>query len=183
MPTRSIRRIWLALATAVLSGLLLAPSVLAAAPLHDGPYSWDETIYFPDFCAEAGPGMEVELRTQGWQAFTVWADENGDVTKVLYRVRAPHDVFTNLATGRQIVVRGAFQEIIERIPGTDDFTKTISGFRYLINEPGSGVVVQEVGRIIYADLEQTLAIWQAGKHDLVYEQDFAVFCDLLAQPA
>jgi uncharacterized protein YlzI (FlbEa/FlbD family) len=183
MRSRSIRRISLAMLMTMLSSLLLVPSTLAAGPLHDGPYTWDETIYFPDFCAEAGTPMEVTLETHGWQAFTLWADENGTVQKAIDRERAPHDVFTNLETGRQMVVRGEFQEIIERIPGTDEYTKTISGFRYLINEPGRGVEVQEVGRIVYADLQQTLAIWQAGKHDLVYDNDFAVFCDILSQPA
>lgn len=183
MTVRSRRHICLAVVMAALSGLLIAPTALAAGPVHDGPYSWDDTIYVPDFCAEVGQSMNVRLETHGWEASTVWADENGDVTKVLYRVRAPHDTFTNLDTGRQIVVRGAFQEVIERIAGTDEFTKSISGFRYLINESGAGVVVQEVGRIVYGDLEQTTVLWAAGKHELVYEEDFAVFCDLLAQPA
>ena len=179
MQFRTLRRIWLAVLIAALSGMLVVPTAFAAGPDHFGPYSWDDTMYFSDFCGEAGRSMEVELHTQGWQAFTVWADENGDVQKVIDRERAPFDTFTNLATGRQFVVRGEFQEIIERIPGTDEFTKSISGFRYLVNQPGEGVVIQEVGRIVYADLEQTLAVWEAGKHELVYDQDFVAFCDLL----
>jgi uncharacterized protein YlzI (FlbEa/FlbD family) len=180
---RSIRRLPVVVgAVALLSGML-APGVLAAGPEHVGPFTFDYTMDFPEFCAEAGRPMHVQWHTQGWSAYTVWADENGDVTKVIDRERAPFDTVTNLDTGRQIVVRGEFQEIIERIPGTDDFTKTITGFRYLINEPGAGVVAQEVGRIVYGDLEQTIALWQAGKHDLVYDQDFVLLCDLLDQPA
>jgi hypothetical protein len=182
MVIRAARRLSVAIATVVLAGGMLAPGVLAAGPDHEGPFAWDDTIYFPDFCGEVGRSMNVRLDTHGTESYTIWA-EGEDVVKVLYRVRAPHDVFTNLDTGRQIVVRGAFQEIIERVPGTDEFTKSISGFRYLINEPGTGVVVQEVGRIVYGDLEQTIALWQAGKHDLVYNQDFVLLCDLLEQPA
>jgi len=174
----STRRMSLAIVMAALSGLLLVPNALAAAPLHDGPYTWDDTYY-----GSCGSAFDVRLDTHGWEAFTVWADANGDITKVLYRVRAPHDVFTNLSTGRQIVVRGEFQEIIERVPGTDEFTKSISGFRYLINDPGVGVIFQEVGRIVYGDLEQTIVLWQAGKHEGVFDADFDVFCDFLAQPA
>ncbi len=183
MVGQSIRRLPVMVGAVALLGGMLAPSVLAAGPEHFGPYTFNETIDFPDFCGEAGRSMHVQLHTQGWSAFTVWADENGDVTKVIDRERAPFDTFTNLDTGRQIVIRGEFQEIIERIPGTDEFTKTISGFRYLVNEPGAGVTVQEVGRIVYGDLEQTIALWQAGKHDLVYDQDFILLCDLLEQPA
>jgi hypothetical protein len=183
MRSRSIRRIPFVLLLTMLCSLLVVPSAFAAAPRHFGPFTWHEIIHIPDFCAEAGMPMDVQLETQGWQAFTVWADDDGVVQKVIDRERAPYDVFTNLETGRQMPVRGEFQEIIERVPGTDQYTKTITGFRYLINEPGVGVEVQEVGRIIYADLEQTLATWQAGKHELVYDMDFAVFCELLSQPA
>ena len=76
-------------------------------------------------------------------------------------------------------MRGEFQEIIERIPGTDEFTKSISGFRYLINDPGAGVIFQDVGRIVYGDLEQTIVLWQAGQHEAV-DVDFDTFCDFLA---
>ncbi len=183
MVRQSIRRLPVAAAMVMLLSGLLAPGVLAKGPDRFGPDTWDETIDIPDFCAEAGRSMHVRLETHGWEAYTIWADENGDVNRVLYRVRAPHDVFTNLDTGRQIVVRGEFQEHIERTPGTDEFTKSISGFRYLVNEPGVGVTVQEVGRIVYGDLDQTIALWQAGKHDLVYDQDFILLCDLLEQPA
>lgn len=182
MFARSIHRLGAAVAIVVVSGLVLAPAALAAGPIHDGPYAWDDTIYFPDFCGEAGAAMNVRLDTHGTESFTVWADDNGEVNKVIYRVRAPEDVFTNLDTGRTMVVRGEFQEFIERIPGTDEFTKTITGFRYMINEPGVGVRVQEVGRITYGDLEQTILLWEAGKHELVFDQDFAVFCDILAEP-
>lgn len=182
MFAHSARRLVAAVATVVLSGLVLTPAALAAEPIHDGPYTWDETIYIPDFCAEAGLALNVRLDTHGTESYTVWADDNGDVSKVIYRVRAPSDVFTNLDTGRTMVVRGEFQEIIERVPGTDEFTKTITGFRYMINEPGIGVRVQEVGRIVYGDLEQTILLWEAGKHDLVFDEDFGVFCDILAEP-
>jgi hypothetical protein len=184
MVHRSIPRLLMVAGTVVALCGLLTPSTFAAAPFQTGQLPWNDSIDMPDFCGDGGSGgMHVRLDTQGWEAYTVWADENGDVTKVLYRVRAPHDVFTNLDTGRQIVVRGEFQETIVRTPGTDTFTKTITGFRYLINEPGAGVVVQEVGRITYGDLEQTIVLWQAGKHDLVYDRDFVLFCDLLGQPA
>jgi hypothetical protein len=182
MRSSSMRRISLATLMTLLSSLMLVPSALAAGPVHIGPFTWSETIHFPDFCAEAGTPMDVQLETHGWQAFTLWADENGVVQKAIDRERAPYDVFTNLETGRQMVVRGEFQEIIERVPGTDEYTKTITGFRYLIGEPGVGIEVQEVGRIVYADLQQTLATWEAGKHDLVYDMDFGVFCEILSQP-
>jgi hypothetical protein len=100
---------------------------------------------------------------------------------VIYRARYPHDVLTNTVTGRSVVVRGEFNEFVERIPGTDQFMKTIVGFRYLVNEPGVGVTIRDVGRIRYADLEQTLVLWQAGEHDLALDEAFGpTFCAALA---
>ncbi|HEX8938798.1 MAG TPA: hypothetical protein VF763_01435 [Candidatus Limnocylindrales bacterium] len=65
--------------------------------------------------------------------------------------------------------------------GTDAFTKTTMGFRYMVTEPGTGVTIRDVGRIVYGDLEQTVELWAAGKHDLVYDSQFdGVFCAALA---
>jgi hypothetical protein len=163
------------LAAAMATSLLTVPSANAASPLIFGPFQSSDTLYFSD-C-----GFDVRLVTNVTETFTVFRDNNGEPARVIYRVRAPHDVFTNLGSGRSIVVRGEFQEFIERLPGTDQFTKEISGFRYLVNEPGVGVVIRDVGRIIYGDLEQTIVLWEAGKHDLVFEDDIQpVFCSALA---
>jgi uncharacterized protein YlzI (FlbEa/FlbD family) len=175
---RSIRRLGAALAAVMLTGGLLVPTAFAAGPDQWGPFEWSDTYY-----GSCGNDFDVRLDTHGWEALTVWADEDYNVNKVIDRVRAPADVFTNLSTGRQIVVRGEFQEIIERVPGTEEFTKTITGFRDLINDPGSGVIFQEVGRIVYGDLLQTIVLWEAGQHQGVFDEDFAVFCDFLAEPA
>ena len=68
-----------------------------------------------------------------------------------------------------------------RTPGTDELTKSVIGFRYLVNEPGEGVTVRDVGRITYGDLEQTIVAWQAGKHDLALDAQFQpTFCAALA---
>jgi len=176
---RSIRRLGAALAAVMLTGGLLVPTAFAAGPDHFGPFVWSDTFYF-----SCGGAFDVRVDTHGWEAITGWADEDGNVNKVIDRVRAPSDVFTNLSSGRQIVVRGEFQEIIERIPGTDEFTKSISGFRYLINDPGVGVRYADVGRIVYGDLLQTIVLWQAGVHDFAYEEELGpAFCGLLAEPA
>ena len=34
------------------------------------------------------------------------------------------------------------------------FTKTITGFRYLVDELGTGVTIRDVGRIVYGDLDE-----------------------------
>jgi len=166
----------LIVAAAIVFAATTASSASAAAPQIFGPFEMSETVYLSD-C-----GFAVRLDTEVTETFTVFLDENGELARVIDRVRAPHDVFTNLETGRSIVVRGEFQEFIERIPNTGDFTKTVSGFRYLVNERGVGVTIRDVGRIVYGDLAQTIVLWQAGEHDLALEEDIQpTFCAALAQ--
>jgi hypothetical protein len=155
---------------------LTASAARAGGPLHSGPFT--NSYSFIGFNCD---GFDILIEGAGTDSFTVFLDDAGEVTKVIYRARYPRDTLTNTTTGRSIVVRGEFQEFIERIPGTDEFTKTIVGFRYMVNEPGVGVTIRDVGRITYSDLEQTIVLWQAGEHDLALDAAFEpTFCAALA---
>jgi hypothetical protein len=157
---------------------LVAAATLSTSPVHAsapevfGPFHTTGTFVGSE-C-----GFDVRIDFDVTETFTVFLDDDGEPAKIIYRVRAPRDVFTNVETGESVVVRGMFQESIERIPGTDQYTKEISGFRYLVNQLGQGVIIQEVGRVIYADLDQTTVLFQAGKHQLLAEEDFWRFCGL-----
>jgi hypothetical protein len=156
--------------------LLTASVARAGGPLHSGPFT--NSYSFIGFNCD---GFDILIEGAGTDSFTVFLDDAGEVTKVIYRARYPRDTLTNTTTGRSIVVRGEFQEFIERIPGTNEFTKTIDGFRYMVNEPGVGVTIRDVGRITYSDLEQTIVLWQAGEHDLALDAAFEpTFCAALA---
>jgi hypothetical protein len=167
-------------AARVLVGLLAAGlvpgTVMAGGPDHEGPFV-NEYSFIGFGCGS----FDVLIEGAGSDEFTIWTDASGEVERVLYRARYPHDTLTNTVTGRSIVVRAAFEERIVRIPGTDEYTKTITGFRYLVNEPGTGVVIRDVGRIVYGDLDQSIVLWQAGEHNLALDDQFeAVFCAALA---
>jgi hypothetical protein len=100
------------------------------------------------------------------QRFTVFFDAEGEVTRFTEFVSAPRDVWTNTSTGESIVVRGHFVQVATRIPGTDTFDRTVTGFRYLVNEPGEGVTIRDVGRIVYDDLTEQTWSNESGQHDL-----------------
>jgi hypothetical protein len=58
---------------------------------------------------------------------------------------------------------------------------TVVGFRYMVNQPGSGATIQEVGRISYETANEILVTFQAGKHDLAHDEDlWGTFCGALA---
>jgi hypothetical protein len=60
-------------------------------------------------------------------------------------------------------------------------TKTITGFRYMVNKPGIGATVRDVGRITYGDVEQTIVLWEAGEHDFALDEAIEpTFCAALA---
>jgi hypothetical protein len=169
-PVRALMMI----AVLAVAGLLASP-VSAAAPERFGPATYDYT-----FIGFECDGFEIQIAGTGSDRLTAFFDASGDVVKLTYYGRFPHDVMTNTVTGRSIVVRGDFQEMIVRTPGTDEFIKSVVGHRYMVNEPGVGVTIRDVGRITYGDLEQTMVRWQAGEHDLALDASLQpTFCTAL----
>jgi hypothetical protein len=160
-----------------LLGLSIAAPVQAAAPLEFGPFT--DTYSGYGFSCDS---FDVNIDGAATSRTYVYLDEaSGQLTRVVRHTSAPHDVLTNTSTGASIVVRAEFDETMVPIPGTDEATKTIVGFRYLVNQPGAGVVIRDVGRIIYGDFEQTILLWEAGKHDAeTDEQVGAAFCAALS---
>jgi len=179
MQRTSLRRVrWTACLVAIMVGATLTAGTAAAV---GGPESFGPFEVKDSFIAFNCDGFDVLAVVDGTDEFVVWSDAAGDVERVVYRARYPHDTLTNLSTGRSIVVRGEFQERIVRDPSTGDFIKTITGYRYLVNEPGAGVTVRDVGRITYGDLEQTIVLWEAGDHDLALDAQIEEsFCGALA---
>jgi hypothetical protein len=162
-------------------GLLLSVGVLAPAAVRAGePEQFGPFVETGDFIGFECDGFDIRIQGTASTSFTVWFDADGNLERLLQRTRAPHDTLTNTVTGKSIVVRGEFQEHVTYDATTDTWLKTITGHRYFVNEPGSGVTVRDVGRIQYGDLEQTVLLWQAGKHDIEWDANLQpLFCDRL----
>jgi hypothetical protein len=165
-----------AVAAAIVTALLAATAARADTPLQLGPF----TNNYDDI------GMSCDgfdIRIQGTETFTVsvYFNADGSIGRVVRHDSAPHDVLTNTVTGKSILVRAEFVETMTPITGTDEATKTVVGFRYLVNEPGAGATIRDVGRITYGDFEQTIVLWEAGEHDLALDADIdPTFCSALA---
>jgi len=161
--------------TLALGALWPASTLAVAKPEVFGPFV--DTYTFIGF--DCGDFL-IEISGTSKTTFSVSLDANGDVTRIVMRVRAPNDTLTNTMTGKSVVNRGEFQETLTPIPGTDQFEKSISGYRYFVNVSGEGVALRDVGRITYGDLEQTMLLWKAGKHDIEYDANLQpLFCGLL----
>jgi hypothetical protein len=166
---------WLLVPAVVgLAALSLAASASATPP---------EMFHFSDSGSDPHfiqcDGFEIGLETTGTFDVTVFFDEAGEVVKVLTQTRAT-DIFTNSVTGKTLTNRGVFQEIFTRIDDTDDFTHVLVGFRFMGTSPGEGLILQDVGRIVYSPNEEEI-LFLAGQHKVSEGVDFeAVLCAALA---
>jgi hypothetical protein len=168
------------LAGALTLALAFASIAPATAQASGGPEQFGPFVDAGSFIGFECDGFDIRIDTVATTSFTVWFDATGDVDRLLQRTRAPHDTLTNTVTGESIVVRGEFNEHVDHIVGTDMWEKTVTGFRYLVNVPGVGLTIRDVGRITYGDLEQTIVLAASGHHDLAYDADFQdIFCGAL----
>jgi hypothetical protein len=171
-----MRRYWLLIPVVALSGVVFrADTAAASAPEHLGPF-----VQSGQFTVDCGT-FEASVSGTVSTRYTVFLDAAGEVIRLQEFVRAPSDIWTNTTTGETIRVRGEFQQTYTWIPERDEYTVTVVGHRYLVNEPGSGVTVQEVGRIVYADPSEETVLTMAGQHDLAQAARIEpVFCGRLA---
>jgi len=122
-------------------------------------------------------GFDIDLATSGREDVTVYFDGSGEVVKALVRSRA-RDVFTNSVTGKTVINRGVFQQLFVRIGDTDEFTHSLTGYRFMATDPGRGVVLQDVGRIEYVGVEEDI-VFLAGQHHVPDDSE-DVFCAALS---
>jgi hypothetical protein len=126
-------------------------------------------------------GFDILIEGTETRRITVYFDEQGEVDHAIERVSAPRDVLTNTVTGESIVNRGQFTHFYTRNPGADTFRVAITGFRYFVNRAGEGVVLRDVGRIVYATELQEEVLFSAGVHELAYDADIErAFCSVLS---
>lgn len=166
---------------ASLSVLLAAATPLMAAP----PASAAVPEHFSfAFGPEEDPafatcdGFNIALSTAGRVSGTVLFDDAGEPYRFIVHTRL-RDTLVNSVTGTTVVNRGVFTEIYTRVPGTDDFTSTLQGFKFMGTRPGRGLVLQDVGHIVFSPNEEEI-LFIAGQHHVPDDGDEALFCAALA---
>ena len=161
--------------SATLALCLLPAAARAAGPEHWGPFT---SAY--SFIGPSCDGFDIRIEGTETRSATVFFDDDR-VDHVIERVVAPHDVLTNTVTGESIVLRGEFTHFYDRNPGTDTFRVAITGFRSFVNRRGEGVVLRDVGRIVYDTQFQENVLFAAGVHDLAHDADIEpALCAALA---
>jgi hypothetical protein len=152
----------------------LAPAAGAMPPERFGPSEGTESDPHFNQC----DGFEIGGVFTNSVKGTVFFDKAGEAVRVLIRQRA-EDLFTNSVSGKTVLNRGFIQVTLARIPHTDDFTETVVGHDFLATSPGDGIVLQDVGRIVFPMDTHAVTLFQAGKH--IAEAEFGdLVCAALA---
>jgi hypothetical protein len=151
--------------------VLAAPSTVSAAEVLRLRTPIDDTL--PGFinC----DGFDVGLRTLGVMDITAWLDDAGEPQRFFVRTNLV-DTATNSVTGEQLVNRGVFEEMFVRIDGTDEFTHQLVGFRFMATRAGDGLLMQDVGRIVYSPNEESI-LFLSGQHHV--DDDITFICQFL----
>ncbi|TML01082.1 MAG: hypothetical protein E6G41_17030 [Actinobacteria bacterium] len=105
---------------------------------------------------------------------TTYFNRNGDPVRLVFHVEH-HSNDTNSVTGLTIHEHGHFTVTVDLV----NETVTMTGSQEVANRPGFGVVVQDVGRVVF-DFEDNLLFFAGGtKHSELFGGD-QVLCDALA---
>jgi hypothetical protein len=107
-------------------------------------------------------------------AGTTYFDSTGNPIRIVIHWEH-HSNDTNSVTGLTLHEHGHFTETIDLLAGTD----TITGNQEIMNRPGTGVVVQDVGKVVI-DANGNIVFFAGGrKHSEVLLGD-QVLCEALA---
>ena len=139
--------------------LSIACPSASAAPEHSPVET--QSYEFEFGCGD----FDVRISGSSATTFTEWLDDQGEVYKVRMQVSAPADVVTNLDSMKAVTVSAHFVQTYTRVPDTNEFTVTVVGHRYLATEPGEGIIMRDVGRIVFSDPSEEMVSAAAGKHD------------------
>jgi hypothetical protein len=131
-------------------------------------------------------GQEVYISGSGREFMTRWHDDEGRATKTVVHLDYPADVFSLSPTGEgpSVTIRGHFNRHYDYLVPGDRTSRVMTevGAIYLVNEPGKGIVLQDVGSVTFAPGEEFETITsQHGVHQ-VYDDPWVVgrvVCDAL----
>jgi hypothetical protein len=169
------RRQWALLGAALALGVAAIASAAPAAATPPDTSSIVEEYALPAFIE--CDGFAIDLRVTEEVTIREFFDSTGVVQRVSVKLMAT-DVLTNNVTQRQVLNRGVFEEMFTRIGDTEEFSHTLVGFRYMGIAAGEGLVLQDVGRIVYDADHGVVSL--AGRHDAEELGEQTAICDALS---
>ncbi|MDX6257085.1 MAG: hypothetical protein QOJ11_3419 [Frankiales bacterium] len=127
-------------ATVILVGI--GPTTAA----HAGTFTRESFSFSDPFAGSFQcDGFSASFAGQDHGFVTTWFDANGDPVRQEGHIEAV-ETDTNDATGASVEVRTRLNVHVDYAADT----QSITGIRNLSNQPGAGVVIQSVGRLVVA---------------------------------
>jgi hypothetical protein len=164
---------WTGALGAALVTLVLAPNASAMAP---------ERFSFTDGGTDPGfqhcDGFDISLTSASIVDGVVFFGDTGDPARFQLHWHG-RDTFTNSVSGKVIVNPFQFTETYDRVPAP---TTSRSRSWDTDSKPlrrGSGVVLQDVGRLVESPGEEQL-LFSVGQHDLLDDSQAAHYCAALS---
>ncbi len=163
----------LAIATAGIAAGLAAAAAGAAPPTKG-----DVEVVPYEFSVDCSPyGFDFENVVQGQETrwIQTFYDAEGNPVRTV-----THDSFvetdTNSVSGKTLRSSGRSVETIDLRAGT----RTVVGKEFLMTAPGSGIVIQDAGRVVF-DRPFHVA-FEAGRHEVLHGDIDQLACTALAAP-
>lgn len=154
-----LRRHMLVGVAVVALGFVAIGSASAATPTREvlGPFPYE-------FSVDCGPyGFDFAIDVQGQE--NVWVETFSDVAGEPVKV-VIHSTFretdANSVTGKTLPFRGLLVRTLDLVAGT----RTDVGTMFLMTDPGSGIVIQDIGRVVF-DASFQVA-FEAGHHEVLH---------------
>jgi hypothetical protein len=114
--------------------------------------------------------FEIEYSGTNENRITTYFDQDGNPIRIVAHKQL-REIDRNTSSGKTLEVRGNVTIVLDLVSGTE----TYNGHLFLSNDPGAGVVIQDVGRITF---NPDGSVVVRGPHE-VFESQGAIFCDAL----
>jgi hypothetical protein len=129
-----------------------------------------ESFSYGPFIQDCGSFL-IQYQGQVDRIQTTYYDKNGNpVRLVMHSLVRETDV--NVTTDESLDVRAAYTDEFDLVTGTE----TLNGQVFMANEPGSGAVFQDTGRIVFGPNGDPVI---RGPHE-VFETQTGIICDALS---
>jgi hypothetical protein len=170
---KNIKVALVAVATALTVTLAFASTAKAKAPTRDdiGSIPYGFTV---DCTPYGGAFANIVQGTESLWIETFY-DTDGNPAKVVV-----HDGFvetdTNSVTGRSLGLSQTWVNTFDLADGT----RTVVGKALVMTDPGTGIVIQDTGRVVFDAPEHTS--FEAGQHKPLHGNLDQLACSALAAP-
>ena len=143
----------------VVAALMATGSAVAVTPMKErlGVFAYE-------FSVDCGSyGFNLTIDTQGRESVFVetFYDTNGEPVRIVVH-SAFRETDTNSVTGQTLRFAGQLIRTLDLVAGT----RTDVGRMFLMTDPGSGIVIQDVGRVVF-DAPFHVS-FEAGHHEVLH---------------